>query len=214
MAQNEQAYTGQADIGDTTSEWNRLQFAIRSIVDKNATATLVMVKAVGSGTVDVQPMVAQTDGAGNAVAHGVVHALPVWQLQGGAAGVIVTPTAGDIGLAVFSHSDISAVKRNKAPSNPGSARKFDYSDGIYLGGVLNAPPTTFLQMDAAGVTLTAGAGLPMVINAPGGLTINAPTVVFTGDIETAAGSTLNGKSFDSHEHSGVQTGTGNSGPPV
>lgn len=197
---NQQAYTGMAGLGDTTSEWNRMQFAIRAVTGGMATMTLVMVRAVGPGdTVDVQPMVAQTDGVGNAVAHGIIHGLPIWRLQGGTSGVIVVPAVGDIGLAVFAHSDISGVKRAKAPTTPGSARKFDYSDGIFLGGVLNVPATQFVRLDSAGIAITS----------PVAVTITAPTISTMGTL------TNNGHAVGStHMHGSVQTGTGTSGPPV
>jgi len=224
MAANEQAYTGQANLQDVNSEWNRLSFAVRSILDKTATTTLVQVKAVTETStgfaVDVQPMVAQVDGAGNAVPHGTIHGLPVWRVQGGTSGVIVRPAVGDIGLAVFCSSDISGVKRSRKPTTPGSARRFDWADGIYLGGLLNAAPAQFVRLDDEGVTITAAAGLPVTINAPGGVTIDAPTVSMSGDlavtgkVTTGAGSTFNGKDFDTHKHSGVQPGGGQSGPPV
>lgn len=224
MTANQQAYTGFAGLGDVNSEWNRLQFAIRSVMNQIATTTLVLVKAVreeGAGfAVDVQPMVAQVDGAGNAVPHGVIHAMPVWRVQGGNSAVIVKPSVGDVGVAVFASTDISGVKRSGAPTTPGSARRFDWADGIYLGGLLMAAPTQFLRMDEKGVTITAADGLPVTINAPGGLVVNAPTssfsadVAVTGDMTTGPGSTFNGKSFDSHTHSGVTTGSGNSGPPT
>lgn len=220
MSENKQAYTGMARLGDATGEWNRLQFAIRSIMNKMVTSSLVLVKAVGDGTVDVQPMVSQVDGAGNAVPHGTIHNMPIWQLQGGTSAVIVKPAVGDIGLAVFTSTDSSGVKRAKAPTTPGSARRFDWADGIYLGGVLNAAPVQFLQMDETGVTLTAADGLPVTINAPGDLTINAATstfngdVVATGSVTSGPGSEFGGKAFDTHAHSGVTAGTANSGPPV
>lgn len=209
---NQQAYTGFAGLADGNSEWNRLQFAIRMMQNKQATATLVLVKAVGDGTVDVQPMVAQTDGAGNAVPHGTIHGLPVWRLQGGASAVVVVPAVGDIGLAVFAHSDISAVKRAKAPTTPGSARKFDWSDGVYLGGVLNAEPTQFIRMDDDGITITAAAGQPVTINADS-VTMSG-TLDVTGAITSGAGSTFGGKAFDTHKHSGVTAGAANTGNPI
>lgn len=206
MTANTQAYTGQAKLSDMTTEWNRMQFAIRSIMNGMATAQLVQVKAISGDTVDIQPMVAQLDGAGNAVPHGTIHNIPIWRLQGGTSGVIVVPAVGDIGLAVFASSDISGVKRAKQPTTPGSRRRFDWADGIYLGGLLNAEPTQFIRMDDAGITITAGSGLPV--------TINANEVVVSGKITTGAGSTFNGIPFDSHRHTGIQTGTGTSGGPT
>lgn len=214
MAANEQAFTSVAPPSAFSGEWNQMDFAIRSVLSGIATTTLVQVKAVrpkdGGFEVDVQPMVAQVDGAGNAVEHGIIHAMPVWRVQGGTAAIIVEPAVGDIGVAVFCSSDVSGVKRTKQPATPGSFRKFDWGDGIYLGGVLGAAPTQFVKMDAAGITITS----------PTTVTINAPTATFngnvavTGNLTTGAGSTFNGKSFDTHTHSGVTTGGGTSGPPT
>lgn len=230
MPANEQAYTAHGSLPDTTSEYNRLSFVVQSILAQQATTTLVIVKAVDVADpdhpqVDAQPMVSQIDGAGNAIDHGIIHGMPVWRLQGGASAVIVVPAVGDIGVAVFASTDISNVKRAKEPATPGSFRRQDWSDGIYFGGILNTAATQFVRMDEDGVTITAGEGLPVTINAPGDLTINADNVTMSGDlqvdgdvtvdgsVDTGAGSTFNGKAFDSHHHSGVTTGGGTSGPP-
>ena len=219
MALNEQTYTTFGNAMDTTSEFGRLDFVVRSIMAQQATTTLVIVRAVEDGLVDVQPMVAQVDGAGNAVDHGIIHGLPVWRLQGGNSAVIVEPTVGDIGLAVFASTDISNVKRAKEPTTPGSFRRFDWSDGIYLGGLLNAAPSQSVRMDDEGVTITAAPGLPVAFNADS-VVINADTVsmsgdlVVTGSITGGAGSTFGGKAFDTHKHSGVTTGGGQTGNPV
>ncbi len=212
MAANQQAYTTFGSLPDTTSEFNRMAFVVRSIMSQQATTTLVIVRAVEGDTVDVQPMVAQVDGAGNAVDHGVIHGLPVWRLQGGNSAVIVVPAVGDIGLAVFASTDISNVKRAKEPTTPGSFRRFDWADGIYLGGLLNVEPTQFLRMDDSGVTITAAPGLPVTINADS--VVVSGDLHVTGSISSGAGSTFNGKAFDSHAHSGVTTGGGTSGPPA
>lgn len=215
MTENKQAYTGFAGLPDINGEWNRMSFIIRSVMAGMATTTLVLVKAVqevdGGFAVDVQPMVAQVDGAGNAVPHGIIHGMPVWRVHGGTSALIVAPVVGDIGVALFASTDISGVKRSKAPTTPGSARRFDWADGIYLGGVLNAEPTQFIRMDADGLTITAVG--PIVINAPDGATLNGNLAV-SGSITSGPGSTFNGKAFDTHKHSGVTTGGGQTGNPV
>lgn len=224
MAADTQAFTGFAGLPNLSDEWNRTQFMIQAVMNKMATTTLVQVQAVeedGDGfKVDVQPMVSQVDGAGNAVAHGIIHDIPVLRVQGGTSALIVAPVVGDIGLAVFCSSDISGVKRAKEPTTPGSSRRYDWSDGVYIGGLLNAVATQFIRMDDDGITITAAGGGAVAINAPGGLVVTAPTASFSadvtvgGDMTTGPGSTFNGKSFDTHTHSGVTTGGGNSGPPV
>lgn len=205
MPANDQAYTSFGRQTDMNTEFSRMAFMVRSIMAQQATTTLVIVRAVDGDRVDVQPMVSQVDGAGNAIEHGVIHDLPVWRLQGGNSAVIVEPTVGDIGLAVFASTDISNVKRAKEPTTPGSFRRFDWSDGIYLGGLLNSAPTQFIRMDGDGITINPAPGLPVTINGD---------MVVSGDITTGPGSTFNGKSFDTHTHGGVQAGSGTSGPPT
>jgi hypothetical protein len=203
---NQQAFTTVAPPAAYSGNHNQLDFAIRQVMAGMATTTLVQVRAVrpkdGGYEVDVQPMVAQVDGAGNAVEHGTIHGMPVWRVQGGTSAVIVEPAVGDIGVAVFCSSDVSGVKRAKAPTTPGSYRKFDWGDGIYLGGLFGTP-TQFVRMDAAGVT----------ISSPVAVTIDTPIATFTGAVVTGAGSTFGGKAFDTHGHTGVSTGGGTSGPP-
>lgn len=157
-------FAGQARMPDGTSEWNRLEFAIRAVMNRTATIAPVVVKAASGLSVDIQPMVHQLDGADNAVPHGIIHGVPVWRYQGGTSAVIMDPQPGDIGVALFASSDISSVKANKTPSQPGSRRKFSWSDAIYLGGILNPEPTQFVRMLAAG-------GIDVVAN--GTITISA-----------------------------------------
>ena len=199
------SYQGQERLPDAGSDYNAMDFIVRQIAGRMATCTLVIVRAVnGDGTVDIQPMVAQIDGEGNATPHGIIHGAPFMRVQGGTAAIIIDPVVGDIGIAVFGREDLSSVKANKAPSNPGSRRRYSYSDALYIGGLLNGTPTQSIQIGPMGTTITD----------PNGVTVNSPRTHFTGDITTGAGSTFNGKSFDSHVHSGVATGSGNSGPPV
>jgi hypothetical protein len=64
------------------------------------------------------------------------------------------PQVGDIGVVVFASRDISKVKSTQAQANPGSARKFDFADGIYLGAVFSAAaPTQYIEFDSTGVAI-------------------------------------------------------------
>ena len=200
----QQAYAGQGDRQSGTSEWNRMNAAIRSVMNQMATMTLVKVLAVRERVVDIQPIVAQMDGAGNAVEHGTIHNVPVWRYQAGAAAVIVDPLVGDVGMAVFAHSDISAAKATSGASPPGSKRRFDWADAVYLGGVFGSEPTTTITLSAAdGVVISSNR--PVTVNASAGIALNGPTTV-TG------GLTVDGKAFATHIHKGVTAGTALSGP--
>lgn len=153
-------------IADATTEKDRIGFLVRQIVEGKAYATLVQVKAVDAAerTVDVQPMVSQIDGAGNGIAHGIINAMPVFELRAGGSAIRALPRAGDIGLAVFCNSDISSVKSTKAPALPGSMRRNDWADGLFFGAFLGDAPSQFIDIDDdAGITITAAPGNPITL---------------------------------------------------
>jgi hypothetical protein len=185
------------DPTDFGSDFAMRNFQIKSVLSRIAGATLATVIAVDSvaGTVDVQPLVNQTDGYGNAIPHGVIHGFPYFQLQSGLSAIVITPTIGDIGTVIFADRDISAVKATRKASNPATRRMFDMADGLYFGGMLNAAPTQFIKFDATGIAITSPVAVtlhaPSVTIANGGaalalLNANAATWL-AAHVHTAAG---------------------------
>lgn len=154
----DQAFPGFARIPAAGGDYNELEFVFSQLAGRMATSQPVLVKAVGAGTVDVQPMVAQIDGDGNATLHGIIHNVPVLMARGGTNGFIVDPVVGDIGLAVFASHDISSVKANQALSNPGSRRRFDWADATYVPGMLGAALLQYVRVAGGGITMES----PMV----------------------------------------------------
>jgi len=202
---NDQSYAGAQTYADGSNEYDTLLFIINQAIRQNATATVAQVKAVTNdgglapvGYVDVQPMVHMLDGNSQPTPHGVIYNVPYTRLQGGKNAVIIDPVIGDIGICIFASHDISSVKTNKAPSNPGSRRRFSMADGLYIGGVLNGVPENYIQFDSSGDIVMKPATKVTVLGQ------------FVADkITTSAGVDL-----DTHPHGGVQTGTGESGPPI
>lgn len=220
-----EALTGFGDLRHSQDDLSQIEFIAKQAMNGMATATLALVKAVTATTVDVQPMVHQIDGAGKAIPHGVVHALPFFTFRAGLSAVIVKPRVGDIGLVIFCSSDISAAKKNKAASPPRSRRRFDWADGLYIGGFLGGTPTQTITIDDdIGITITGSASKPVTINAPGGLTV-AGNMAVTGTLTHTGNMTVSGtitgttdvvgggKSLKNHTHTGITTGSGTSGPP-
>lgn len=224
-----QSYPGFQSLASGTDEYNQLDFVVRSILNRIGTATLVLVKKVTAngevapvGFVDVQIMVAMTDGAGKTTPHGIIHNVPYFRLQGGTNAVIIDPVVGDIGIAVFANRDISSVKANKAPANPGSRRTFSYADALYLGGVLNAAPERYIRFKNDGDVEVKPASKLFVLGdlevqgdakVTGNVDIDgdahaAGTII--GDTDVMAGS-ISGKT---HTHGGVQSGGSNTAPPT
>lgn len=237
--------TGNSGFGwqrpeDTGSQFNAIAFLVRQIMAEISTLTPVQVTAVTgggvapAGTVDVQPLVSFLDGNGNATKHGVLRGLPYFRMQGGGNAIILDPVVGDIGFAIFADQDISSFKANKGAANPGSLRKWDMSDGIYCGGILNGTPQRYVQFASDGSVAISANGASIVIDPSGNITltpagvVNIGNVNFTGTVSgiggtinlgstalTTTGSiTSNGKVLATHVHSGVQTGGGDTGPPV
>ncbi|WP_424624436.1 oxidoreductase [Achromobacter marplatensis] len=236
-------YAGQARAAEGVDEYGALMFVIGQALARLSTVTLVRVVSVTNngglspvGFVDVQPLVNQLDGAGNAVPHAVLHQLPYFRLQGGTDAVILDPKIGDIGIAAFGSRDLSAVKASKQQANPGSWRTHDMADGLYFGGVLNGTPVQYVQFTAGGINVVSPSKVTVQapnieLNAATQCALNSPVIVLNGTVQQGAGSfggtstwqgnmntlgTLrnNGKDVGStHTHPGVQSGPSNTGTP-
>lgn len=213
------AYAGRADPTSAASEYNALEFIATQVVNRISTATLVKVQSVTNtpgqlaavGHVDVLPLVNQMDGNGNATPHQIVHNLSYFRYQGGANAVLIDPQAGDIGLAVFCDRDVSAVKANSAQSNPGSGRRFDMADGIFIGLCLAGAPTQYIAFTSDGITIADKNGNRIDMNS-GGIAITATKLTNSGDIVAGDGGS-DQVSLQNHLTSNAG-GSGNSGPPV
>lgn len=194
MANDQLGYRGPADATSGGSPFNENLFLIRQVLAGISTAKLVQIVAVTNaggvspvGFVDVLPLVNQLDGNNNAVPHGVVHNLPYFRLQGGTDAVILDPKVGDIGAAIFSDRDISAVKSSKAQANPGSKRQFDMADGLYIGGYLNGVPQQYVRFSGAGISVVSPSKItlraPLVeVDASTSFTVNSPQSNFSGAV--------------------------------
>lgn len=235
---SQSGYAGQQQLNDGTSDFNKVSFLVNQILSLVRTATLVQVQAVTNdggvsptGTVDVLPLVNMTDGAGNATPHITVYGLPYCRVQGGLNAMIVDPIVGDIGIAVFSDRDISSVKVNKKQANPGSRRRFNFADGVYLFGVMGAVPTQYIrftssgieivdkngnmiQMTSAGITMTDANGNVLTSSSMGFSLSNnlavTGTITATGEITRGIGG-ADSVTLGEHKHG---TGTAAAGTVV
>jgi hypothetical protein len=192
-------YAGTQDATSANDEYGAATFVIRAILAARHHVDLCRVVAVATaggltlaGTVDVQPLVNQLDADGNAVAHGIVNGLPYARMQGGVSAIIMDPAEGDIGLCLFADRDISSVVATSDLANPGSARRSSMSDGVYLGGLLNAIPTQYVMLDATGINIVSPTKITMqapeidltapviAMNASTSTTVTTPTFTVNG----------------------------------
>lgn len=202
---NNEAVQGQKNIYSANSDVNAIDFFVRMLQNKIATAQPVKVVAVDTqgaqgptGYVDVLPLVTYVDGKGQAVQPVTLYHLPYSRVQGGKAALIIDPVPDDIGVAVFAQSDSSNVTAGtREPQQPGSLRKHSQSDGFYIGGFLNQAPSCYLELtqdNKCNLIATSG------VNIKGDVTVEGDVIA-------------NGISLTKHMHGGVESGGSNTSGP-
>ncbi len=165
----------------------QIRFIVQSMLDQRATNLPVKVLAVydadgnkvaadgtgivgAAGFVDVQPMVNQYDGIGNARPHGTVQRIPFSRRQGGKNAVINDPMVDDIGVMSVAMRDISSVKATGDIANAGSFRSYDLADGMYQDALLAVEPDQWLRYKHDGMELVDKNG-NKVLMTPDGVTV-------------------------------------------
>lgn len=203
------AVFGQANASSDAGNYNAIDFQIQARLAKVQTLSIAEVISCTSsganapaGTVTIKVLVNLMTGNGQPVQHGEIYSLPYLRAQGGTSGIILDPVAGDIGLVGFCSRDSSAVVAAKGQANPGSARTFDWADGIYLGAMLNSALTQFIQFNSSGINITSPTAISLTspdntVNGPltvtGATTLESTLLValaatFTTSIESPVGS--------------------------
>jgi hypothetical protein len=204
---------GQVGPDDGASDLNAIARVVKQIIARMDIMKLVKVVAVHPGTgspaspatVDVLPLVSQIDGNGYAVAHGTIFGLQCWRFQFGPWAIIADPAVGDVGYVICADRDSSTVAKNLGQSvTPGSRRRYNVADGVYVGGCLNAVPAATIWLKSDGTLAFA--------DKPGNVLQTSATGIA---VTTAAGGdfTVNGISATMHTHA-VTAAPGETGPPV
>lgn len=181
---------GQQQPEDSVGDFNPLQFLIKQALLQVSTIKIVSVLSVDTDkhTVGVQIAVNQLDGNNNSTPHGQIFNIPYIWAMGGTNAFQIDPAAGDMGVMLCCDRDISSVKANQAIANPGSARTFSPSDGIYLFGIpgLNgtAPTQWFKWLVGGGFNLTDSLG-NVQSSSSAGISINGLVINQQGQIAGA-----------------------------
>ena len=213
---------------DNSSDIGRLNFIMTAAMSGLRTAMPVIVKAVTNsggvspiGYVNVQPLVSGMDGNKNLMPHGTIYNVPYMRIQGGSNGIILDPVVGDIGIATVCDRDISTVKNAKTVSAPGSTRKNDMSDMVYLMTIIGSAPTQYVQFNGSGITITSPVNVTVnaptaIVNSSTSVTMNTPILKVSGDIIDNSATNTHSMAqmrsiYNSHTHSDPQGG--NTGTP-
>ena len=256
MSTNETEKVGLRDSFTMGSDYNQLDFIIeqkiRSMVNTAALVRIDSCTSTGSGAAagacSATPLVCQTDADGNALDMASIPSMPHYRIQSGNSAIVLDPTPGDIGVAVFCKSDSSTVTTGTTtPQRPGSYRCFDQADGMIVASVSNQAPENYIELDQAktivihapeGCTIETDQAVTIIaksvtVEASDSITLDTPLVTVTGQIVqtgekgssggssftggfTNTGGTIssNGVVLETHVHSGVDSGSDNTGAPV
>jgi len=187
--------------------WTALPGVIQSF---NATAMTCEVQPA------IQGVLGAKDGTSKNVNLPLLVDCPVQFASGGGVTHTFPIAKGDECLVIFASRCIDAWWQNGGVQPPLIYRMHDLSDGFVIAGIRSQPrvlsgvSTTESQLRSDDGSTYIGlnpTAQTIDIVAPGGLNVTA-TVNVTGDV------VVNGISFNSHYHTGVQTGGGNTGGPA
>ena len=232
------AYAGTSEFNGKEAQINKhIQDLNTTFVGKVTNCTSNGVN--GSKTVTAINLIQQINAEGNALKNIEVSDLPHYRLQAGIGAVILDPVPNDIGIFSCAKRDISNINKDtSSPQVPASFRQFNGSDAVMVGTIHTQTPKVYIhiQQDET-ITVIAPNGYncetnqtykvkanSVIIEAQS-VTINAPNITLngnvtingslsaTGVISSATDLQSKGKSFNTHTHGGVQSGSNSTGAP-
>lgn len=188
----------------------------------------------GGMTCSVQPAIqaqitSQVDGSKTWVNLPLLVDCPVYFSSGGGCTLTFPLAEGDECLVIFASRCIDAWWQNGGVQQQAEFRMHDLSDGFVFAGV-RSKPRLLPNLSTSKVQLRSDDGLvyfdlhptthAITLVAPGDVDITAPTVAIHGNL-TVSGTVVatgdvtgQGTSLHNHVHSGVQSGSSNTGAPV
>lgn len=192
----------------------------------------------------VQPLIVMVNTRNIQIIRAQIASIPVLQIGGGGFVVSVPIQTGDLGWIKANDRDITFFKKNYKQSAPNTQRKHSFSDAIFVPDsmmrnvviaeedadnlvIQNNSGTVRIAIWDDKVKITAPS---VIIDAPettctGNLTVEGiitaeadimaeASIIVSDDLTVSGVATIAGIPFDSHRHTGVQTGLGDTGGPI
>lgn len=206
--------------------WTALPGVVKAYRNNGATGCVV----------DVQPSIMAKlrqpgpDGAEKWVPLPLITDCPVMFPGGGGFTLTFPIAAGDECLLVFASRCIDAWAQSGGTANQqADMRMHSLSDGFAFVGVRSRPRTLSPAANTTRAELRSDDGQTKIVirpddrvdvTAPASIVLTAPQVTIdgnlhvTGEITTPNEVTADGIALTSHRHTGVDTGSGTSGPPT
>lgn len=158
----------------------------------------------------VQPimMIVTTDN--ELISRPAVASIPVYEAGAGGWFTSYPINAGDLGWIKANDRDISLFLQSGSEAEPNTERLHSFEDAVFI-------PDSMRRFAIAGDDMVIGNedGSVQITMGATGITITAPTITINGNIVALGTITSNGKDIsNTHKHSGVTTGSGQTGGVV
>lgn len=166
----------------------------------------------------VQPLIQMVTTLDEAKPLGNLELIPVTQLGGGGFMTNYPLIPGDLGWIKANDRDLSLFKQIFAMTAPNTGRMHSFEDATFIpvtfkGFTIQSGDANNLVIQSLdGTTAITMGGGKINFRAPNGFIFTGPTLSNTGDIIADQGTS--NISLETHVHSGVTTGGGNTGEPV
>lgn len=192
-----------------------LKFVFKKYLQKTDSCLPATVLAYDSSEnrAQIQPAIVQITTGNSQVKRGQLASVPVLQMGGGGFVTYYPVKTGDTGWIIACDRDISLFKKTYKAAQPNTFRLHSFADSWFvpdsmLNGVSLIDNTKMCIQSTDGLTgITIGEGIVNIIAATS-INFTSPAVNFSGTTN------INGIGFNTHRHTGVTTGTGDSGGPI
>lgn len=201
-----------ADNGSFTGVLNTVLRKMMQNTDDMLPARIVAYDRA-SNRAQVQPMVMLLTTAKQKVKRAQIASVPVIQIGGGGFMLNFNLQAGDMGYIKANDRDISVFLQSMAEDVPHTARMKSFEDGVFIPAIMDG--FSIAGEDESNAVFQNLDGSVRVALWSNKVKITAPEIVLDTPLLTVTGqANINGITFSTHRHTGVQTGAGISTGPI
>lgn len=163
----------------------------------------------------VQPLVSVLTTDGRVVPRAQIASVPVVQIGGGGFVLNFPLRNGDLGWIVANDRDISTFLQSYNTSPPNTLRLHSFQDAVFIPDAMRGwtvagedAEAVVLQTLDGSAKIAVGAGRAKLAVGANSVTVDAAGTTIVG------GLIVDGITFGTHKHTGVQPGGGNTGGPT
>lgn len=168
---------------------NYMNYLIQNALQNINTTYPAKIISVNGLRATIQPIINSVNAGQTTTETYQIEDIPIAQLVGGHAGIIIEYKTNDIVLCGVIQRDISLIKQNWQQANPPSNRVMNYADSIVLFKLSNELPTTYVKITNAGIVIHSEQNVNISCN---NATIDASNVTINGQTTTNGQTTLGG----------------------